>query len=75
MSNAPERILGMTSGMVILRVMVKRLAPEILADSSNVGPCALMHHRLDKDEWEKIHRFYSHNTGVAIDIKNRSIKP
>ena len=37
MSNAPERILGITSGMVILRVMVKRLAPEILADSSNVG--------------------------------------
>ena len=37
MSRAPERMLGRTSGMVILRVMVKRLAPEMRADSSRVG--------------------------------------
>ena len=37
MSSAPERMLGSTSGMVILRVMVKRSAPEMRAASSRVG--------------------------------------
>ena len=37
MSSAPERIDGITSGMVILRVMVNRSAPEMRADSSSVG--------------------------------------
>ena len=36
-SSAPERMLGSTSGMVILRVMVKSPAPEMRADSSSVG--------------------------------------
>ena len=36
-SSAPDRMLGNTSGMVILRVMVNRPAPEIRADSSRVG--------------------------------------
>ena len=36
-SSAPDRIDGSTSGIVILRVMVNRSAPEMRADSSSVG--------------------------------------
>ena len=36
-SSAPDIMEGSTSGMVILRVMVNRPAPEIRADSSKVG--------------------------------------
>ena len=36
-SSEPERMEGSTSGMVILRVIVNRSAPEMRADSSSVG--------------------------------------